>query len=83
MASYKLTHSLLHTIHEDSHKVRMENDTAIRRAFSPVTTNPRVLDDTDLSEWVNDAYDAARTAYEATLQSINDTEQLIAREIIT
>lgn len=82
MASYKLTNDLLHTIHEVSHKVRMDNDVAIREAFSPVTTKPRVMDDTELSEWVNDAYDAARKAYELTLEMINQTEQHIAKEII-
>ena len=54
----------------------------IRDAFAPVTTNPRVVDDTELSEWVNSAYDAARKAYEYTLELINETEKNIAEEII-
>ena len=54
----------------------------IRDAFSPVTTNPRVVDDTELSEWVNDAYDAARKAYEYTLELINETENNITKELI-
>ena len=83
MASYKLTHIDLHTIHEVSHVVRMDNDTMIRTAFSPVTSNPRVMDDTELSEWVNDAYDAARAAYDRTLELINETEQNIAKGIIS
>ena len=82
MASYKITNGLNQTIHAVSHKVRMETDTMIRDAFSPVTTNPRVVDDTELSEWVNDAYDAARKAYEYTLELINETENNITKELI-
>lgn len=82
MASYKLTNSVLHTIHKDSCTVRMEADVIMRGAFSPVTTNPRVMDDTELSEWVNSAYDAARKAYERMLDMINETEKTIAEEII-
>jgi len=82
MASYKITNNLNHAIHTVSHKVRMETDTMIRDAFAPVTTNPRVVDDTELSEWVNSAYDAARKAYEYTLELINETEKNIAEEII-
>ena len=82
MASYKITNSLIYTVHEVSHRVRMDNDIAMRDAFTPVTTNPRVMDDTELSEWVNDAYDAARKAYELSLEMINQTEQHIAKERI-
>jgi rhamnose utilization protein RhaD (predicted bifunctional aldolase and dehydrogenase) len=40
------------------------------------------MDDTELSEWVNSAYDAARKAYERMLDMINETEKTIAEEVI-